>query len=396
MTNAQLTAGAIESPLRKYNNLLMGVSLVLIAFAVYGSITTLIWGEATHGTSADVPWGILISGYSFFVGITTGLCVLSALGHLFNFPAFHVLSKRGMFFSFCAMLGGFLLIGMELGQPLRLIWTVFSPNLASPIWWIGALYSFYVVIILLELYFLIQRNLSGALTTGAVGFIVGVAAQSTLGGVFGTIHARPIWNGPYIPVFFIVSSIICAIAVMILLQNLLGPNEEVMSPDHKHTSGILTKLFGVTIGVAILSEFWFAVSALRLFAPMGESGAVSALMTGPLSLSYWLLQIIIGLAVPLALILMTRGANSRVNMLAAVMVLIGQFFMRYNLVIAGQSVPIRDLIPGAPLAAVDQFASYFPSFTEIALVLGAFGITLFLYLLAERFFNLGEEQETDH
>lgn len=117
--------------------------------------------------------------------------------------------------------------------------------------------------------------------------------------------------------------------------------------------------------------------------------SADALVKGPLATSFWLFEVVIGLILPFALLLGTRMKSLQAMVLAALMVLVGQFFSRYNLVVAGVIVPLYDGYSDLP-----HYQSYSPSFAEYLLVIGGIGVIGVGFLLGERFF--GENFQTDN
>ena len=42
-----------------------------------------------YNVTREMPWGMLIAGYIYFAIMSTGLCILSFLGHLFGGTSFY-------------------------------------------------------------------------------------------------------------------------------------------------------------------------------------------------------------------------------------------------------------------------------------------------------------------
>ena len=138
-----------------------------------------------YNVTRQVPWGILISTYVFFVVSSTGLCLVSSLGHVFGFKQFELIGKRAIILAIITLLAGFGTIGMEITHPLRMaLYVIISPNFQSPIWWMGTLYGLYLVLLCGEFYFLMRGDHKKAFIFGLIGFIAAVTAHSNLGAVF--------------------------------------------------------------------------------------------------------------------------------------------------------------------------------------------------------------------
>ena len=59
---------------KKPANIWLVLSFLVAAISIYGISQVFMHGqEETYGISREVPWGILIIGYSFLVGISAGI-----------------------------------------------------------------------------------------------------------------------------------------------------------------------------------------------------------------------------------------------------------------------------------------------------------------------------------
>lgn len=370
------------------------IFLIIGGLYIIGAGNILIKGHAhTLGVTRSVPWGIMISTYVFFVVSSTGLCLVSSMGHVFGIEKYEVIGKRAIILAIFTILCGFAVIGMELGHPLRMaLYNVISPNLHSAIWWMGTLYGVYLVFIIIEFYFLMTHNHKGAFWAGLGGFLAGISAHSNLGAVFGLLEARPFWHGPFLPIYFILSAMASGSALVILIFSIAYGGVDRLPEKAKEAVKGITKLFGLLLGILIFFEIWKLITSIY-GAPPEKYEATMALMFGPLKVSFWLFEIFLGMLLPFLIIIFTKASNLKAAYYASISAMIGIFFMRYNLVVAGQIVPMREPAPGAGIqgATPDGLVHYFPSFSEIAVVIGAIAICIALYLAAERFLNLSEE-----
>ena len=62
------------------------ISLGIFAISFYGILQILVQGqEHSFGVSREIPLGLLLLGYAFFVGTSVGLSVIATLSHVFKF-----------------------------------------------------------------------------------------------------------------------------------------------------------------------------------------------------------------------------------------------------------------------------------------------------------------------
>lgn len=130
--------------------------------------------------------------------------MLAAISHVFGGNKIAPLANRMVWCSLITIISGFIVIGMEIENPWRMaIWNVISPNPTSNIWWMGTLYGMAVGLILLEFRLILNKQYKLAIVLGVLGALSEVAANTCLGGVFGTLPSRPFWYGSQMPIYFL-------------------------------------------------------------------------------------------------------------------------------------------------------------------------------------------------
>lgn len=378
-------------PDKRSSTALMALLGVGVAAGIAAVIYVLSVGHLhAYNLTREVPWGILISTYVFFVVSSTGLCLVSSLGHVFGIKRFEIIGKRAILLAILTLLVGFGTIAMELNHPFRMIiWVMLNPNLASPIWWMGTLYGIYLVLLCVEFYALMKHKHKLAATIGLLGFIAAVTAHSNLGAVFGLLEARPFWHGSFLPIYFILSAMVSGgalLAMIVYLNNTFrGRN---IPTGEKNFMQSLGKLQALLLGILIFFVVWKIIPGLY-GAPPGKFEATMAMLTGPLSVNFWLFEVLIGLAIPFAILINKRTRTAFGVMLAGVLSTVGIFFMRYDLVVAGQLVSLR--VDAAENAS--PLLQYVPSPAEITIVIGAICLCVLLYVVAERNMDLRGTQD---
>ena len=179
--------------------ILLGVIALIIGGMA--ALSILVKGhEASTPANYSVLWGLMIAAYAFFATTTAGLAFIGGLGHAFGYKAFGKLSKRIVALAFVVLLAAFTQIGLDLGNPLKLgIYIFVSPNFSSPITWMGLLYSIELLLLGTELYLMFRPNQTKAnqqniAIVGFLAMIVGVAAATILGLLFGVLNSVPFFQ----------------------------------------------------------------------------------------------------------------------------------------------------------------------------------------------------------
>ena len=379
----------------------LGVALV----GGLAMLTALTQGHHVMGTTSEVPWGVLIATYVFFVASASGLCIVSSLGHVWGFKLFEPLAKKATFLAVVMLLVGFSVIGSELERPFRLVlYAVISPNPTSPIWWMGALYGVYLMVLLVELYFLVVEDHRKARIAGTVSFFAAIAAQSNLGAVFGLAHGRPAWFGPFVPLQFIALALVSGAALLVLLvwlEDRFSTTDGELRPENAKMFDALRQLLALFLGLSAFFTGWKIITFVN-----GNhshlSEVISASLTGPFFVSFWVFEVFLGVLVPMVILLGSKRTSSRAVAFAAFLPMLGIFVTRFNFVLSGQMLSLRPVIGRAGQTMVYQppfkgnlagFLPYTPSIVEVLIVLGALSAAVLVYAGGQRALRLEPQGE---
>jgi molybdopterin-containing oxidoreductase family membrane subunit len=379
--------------------------LVVAAAGAVALVVAFARGHHVMGTTSEIPWGVLIATYVFFVVSSTGLCLVSSLGHVFGFAVFQPIAKKAIFLALVTLLVGFTVIASELEAPLKLaIYAVLTPNPRSTLWWMGALYAVYMVLISIELFFLFREDHRRARVAGVLGVIAALAAHSNLGAVFGLLHGRPFWYGPLLPIYFIASALMCGAALLILViwvGDHLG-NQGRLRPEHEPLMAALGKLLALFVGIVAFFTVWKIITAVA--GGHGHKLAVTmASLTGPLFVSFWLFEVFLGVALPLFVLLGSKRRDPRWLAFASAALMVSVFVMRYNFVVAGQMFSLKptvghlgETLHYAPPFRGDAagFLPYTPSIVEVLIVAGAIAAATLAYVGGARVLRLAPREAT--
>jgi len=367
------------------NLLVAAMTVIFLILFVVGVGTYLIHGHHAYGVTRQHPWGLLIAVYIFFVVSSTGMCIVGSLGDVFGFKNFEAISKRAIFTSIVTILGGFAVIAFEIGHPVRMmIYNVVSPGLTSAIWWMGTLYGLYLTFMIIEFVFLLKHDMKKARTFGLIGLLVGLAAHSNLGSVFGFLNARPISNGVYYPTYFILTAFITGIFIAFIL---MGYRYKLNFPEEikKMLEG-LAKIQGLLVSILIFFVTWKLLT--DMYGGMPNRADVAHHILG--SWTFWA-EVILAMILPLLVVLKDFGRSPVLMFWASISGMVGIFFMRYNLVHDTQLKPLQ-MMKTREYMLPPEWVHYFPSSTEIMISLGGLGIVFFLYYVGTKVFNLDADE----
>lgn len=358
---------------------------VLFIIGVISGIYSIFIAGSRHsyGASREIPLAMLIATYTFFVITSTGLCLVSSIGHIFGVRDFMPIAKRAVLLSAITILSGFLVIGLELENPFRLaIYMFVSPNFSSNIWWMGVLYAFELIFLAIEFIFIMIDNHKVSAAAGLFALFFGIAAISNLGGVFAMLQGREYWYGPYLPIFFIASALMMGCASIIFFTVIAYRIEEKSLDDAMASSlAAVGKLTMIMLAVVMFFTIWKMVT-------MTVGGTetilvIDALVKGPFAFNFWILEVGLGMIVPFALLMGSGGRRIGIMFIAAALMIFSFFFARLDMVVVGEIVPLYwDL-------GVKEYSvlnTYTPRWREILVVLGGIGFCGIAFMFGEKIF----------
>lgn len=362
-------------------NILTGLMILFVLAGIGSGIYAQVIGhEHAFANTREMPWGMLIGVYAYFAIISTGLCLLAALSHLFGGNNLAHLANRMVWLSIITLLGAFLVIGLEIENPWRMpLGVLLHPNLTSNIWWMGTLYGMAVGIMLVELYLIVSRRFTLALIFGVAAAVAEALANSNLGSVFASLNARPFWYGSQLPIFFLASAFLSGAAAIVMFTHFSHVlSGKKMDPTVFSGMQAAGKVMILMIFLVTIATVWKFVNAYCGTAEMTLTA--DSMVRGPLATSFWVFEVGIGLILPFALLIATRLNSVQAMSTAALMILVGQFFSRFNMVVSGQMIPqYRGYDEQLPL-----YLSYLPTTAEYLLVIGGIGLVGCGFLVGER------------
>ncbi|MGW8286843.1 MAG: NrfD/PsrC family molybdoenzyme membrane anchor subunit [Desulfobulbales bacterium] len=357
-------------------------SLFIIAGLTAGVYATMTGLQVAYGITRLVPWGILTSSFAFFAITSTGLCLIAAISHAYGVTPLRPLGSRAVYLAIVTTVAAFMLLAFSVESPWRLIYyNAVSPNLTSNIWWLSTLYGIMAGCLFMRFAFLVSGSRGLAMTFGIIAAVMAVGANNNLGGLFTLAADPPIWFGVQLLVLFLASAVLSGTAAVIIFTVLAYKlrQQNIIGEVHKSLETAAT-IMALMLGIVLVVTIARFYSMFFSDTPDPGITAARALINGPLAVNFWIFEILTGLIVPLALVVTTKTKSIWAMTLASCMALVGAYVQRFDLVYSGQIVPKFFGWNELP-----QFLHYFPSGAELLVVLGAFGLIGFGFLMGERF-----------
>lgn len=283
-------------------------------------------------------WDAIIAIYLFLAGLGAGAFALGALTNWAKTPA-PTMKKVAFIVAPVAVAVGTLMLVVDahagLMNPLRFFGLV--ANLGSVMAWGVIILSAFLVVSIVDLIvLLVKKGTPKALDV--VGAVLAVCVAAYTGVLLGDAGvAFPLWNMAVLPILFIVSAASTGIAVTLLITRLVAADEAAALP-WLGKAGLVLPVLELALVIVLLAVAGMAGGSA------GAAGAASVanLVSGPYAVAFWLGFIVIGLAVPFVLELMShRGSQSKaLPMAGEACVLVGGFMLRYLVIMAAVAVAV--------------------------------------------------------
>ncbi|HXF50686.1 MAG TPA: NrfD/PsrC family molybdoenzyme membrane anchor subunit [Dehalococcoidia bacterium] len=326
-----------------------------------------------YPNEAELQWSILIVLYPFITGLVAGAFVVSSLYHVFGIRVLRPVARMALVTALAFLLIAPLPLQAHLGRPERAFLIFLTPHFTSAMAGFGFIWLCYLILVVVETWLVFRADIVryAAETQGPLRLVyraltlgvedvseealemdhrvvrvlagVGIPAAALLHGyvgfIFGAIKANPWWSTPLMPVIFLLSAIVSGMALLMVLYA-LSMKLLHRRIDHDCMKAMATWLFGFLFidlaleGLEILSMAYEAEESWEIVRGLFDRIAVN----------FFGIQLLLGAVVPLlllgyvALAAPSRRVGTAIAAVAAALVVVGVFAMRWNVVVGGQLI----------------------------------------------------------
>lgn len=381
-------------------------------------------GLAVTGMNDRISWGIYISGFIYFIGISYGGTMVSAILRLTKTGWRRPITRVAETSTACALIVALLMPIFDMGRPER-VWTlILYGRIESPLVWDFISLGTYLAASLLFLYLALipdfamldrvlprrvhvrragyrflkmrwqgtpeqKRWLERALLAISIVIIpIAVSAHTVLSWMFG-MTTRTGWHSTIFGPYFVGAALFSGIAIVVIAMYVFRRAhhlEDLITEDHFKKMANILLVFSLVYLYFTLNEY-LTIS----FQPSAdEQILLEQLVFGTYAPYFWfstgsLILVTILLTVP-------RLRTIRWITFSAVLLNIALWVKRMVIVVPSMAVP---LVPGQPIA------TYTPTWVEWALTAGSFAAFCLIFAVMSKMFPMvsiweieeGEEEE---
>jgi len=326
-----------------------------------------------YPNEVEIHWSILVVVYPYITGLVAGAFILASLVQVFNVKEVQPTYRLALLTALAFLIIAPLPLLLHLGHPFRSYEIFLTPQPKSAMAMFGFVYLWYLMaVLLLELWFEYRKDLvvwsneaifpmnwiyrtlsffSTDISERAVAFdhkaikiitLIGIPSAFLLHGyvgfIFGSVKANPWWSSVLMPLVFLMSAIVSGIALVVFLYMVIAPlrGEGV---DMRCLDRITSFLFYAVIVDFTLEGLDFIH---RLYQSEESIKILSRLVTDKLFISLWVIQIFLGMLVPLGIMIAVKSLNFNAELrrlfyfTTVILIQLGIFATRWNVVIGGQ------------------------------------------------------------
>lgn len=397
----------LDQPRNRWFALWIGVLGIVLAFGVFTMIRIFIEGLGITNLTNQVPWGLWITVDLSSIALSGGAFFLSALVYIAGVKRLMPAARLGVFVGLLGYGAALCTLLLDIGRPDRFYHPLMFWNTHSMLWEVTMCIVLYFSVLTLEVFPLVTtlpfferlprvRQMAHQVHKAApvlafLGLFLSLLHQSSLGATYGVIVARPIWFRPTMPLMFVTSAIAAGPAMIVMLGLLVGwiRRREVVPRDVLFEVG---RIAAVVLLIFLYMRFWDAMAGNYGYVPM-RSEATKVLSQGPMSLSFWTWEIVLGGVVAAGLMLYASSVRSEAALfVGAGLTVLGLIMNRWHTTMIGFLTPLSTDPPLAyPLAP-----TYTPAWTEWAVAVGIIAGVALVFTLGMRYlpaFDLDAQAE---
>lgn len=383
-------------------NIAIGVSALVMVAGIALWAMQLAGGMVQTGMRNLNSWGLYITSFMFFVGLSAGGLIISSVPKAFGIQGFGGISKVAVMSSIACTVTAIGLVVVDMGQPFR-VWELFVySNLGSPLMWDIIVLGTYLILSCVYLWAQVQAE-AGKVSHAAlrvisvVALVCAVLVHSVTAWIFGLQQGREMWHTALLAPWFVSSALVCGTALVMVVAMVLR-RVGYLKLDQSYMVK-LAKLLGAFVMVDL---YFFGCDLLTEAFPAGSGFEVVAMLTtGPLAPYFWIE--IIGCAI-CAVICFTPALRTNILLVAgSLLAILGIFCKRVQLLVggfqlanldyAGPLTPMQHTAWDSGLSGIYGGMVYWPTPLELGVTLGVVALGVLVFLLGIKLLPLRSKDD---
>ena len=379
----------------------------LVLLGLYAYVTQYRNGLTVTGLSRQIFWGVYITNFVFFIGISHAGTFISAVLRVLKAEWRRPISRASELTTVFILLFGVGSVLIDLGRPDRMLYAIRYAHFRSPLLWDVCSITIYLTVSSISLYLALipdialLRDLGGKrewfyriLSLGwtgtesqhrrlerAINFmsILVIPVMITVHTVVSFVFAmtiQPLWHSAIFGPYFVVGAIFSGVASVIVVMAVLRKAyhlENYIKPVHFNNIGIF--LMAMTL---LWFYFTFAEYITIVYGNEPIHMAIFwSKLTGKFAPLFWL-HFILCFVIPLPILAVRRFRTIRRIVVASISIILGMWLERFVIIVPTLTKQ-RMAVEGA---------FYIPTWVEWSILVGCISLFMLLYTLFTKVFPI--------
>ncbi len=402
MTENVSTAGAVKAPSAPAKAG-KGATVGIVVSAIVAAIGIALWMVQLSGGMVQTAmrnldsWGLYITMFMFFVGLSAGGLIISSVPKAFGIKGFGGISKVAVMTSIAATIGAIAFVVVDLGQPVRM-WELFAySNLGSPLMWDIIVLMTYLILSCVYLWAQVQ-NEKGKVSHVAlrvisvIALVCAILVHSVTAWIFGLQQSHEMWHTALLAPWFVSSALVCGTGLV--MCTVIALNATGYLKVARENLVKLAKLLAVFL---LVDLYFFGCDLLTEGFPAASGMAVvDMLVSGPLAPFFWGEIVLSVVAIVLCVVPQLR--TTPLMVVAGICAIAAIFCKRAQLLVGGFQLPNIDLPAVMTPFTVTNWEGgmaqayagmvYWPTPLEFGIALGVVALAFLVLFLGLKFLPL--------
>jgi molybdopterin-containing oxidoreductase family membrane subunit len=385
----------------------ISVLIALVLLGLYAYITQYLTGLTVTGLSRQIFWGVYITNFVFFIGISHAGTFISAVLRILKAEWRRPISRASELTTVFILMFGVGSVLIDLGRPDRMLYAIRYANFQSPLLWDVCSIATYLTVSSISLYLALipdiamLRDLGGRgewfyriLSLGwrgterehrrldkTIGFVsvlvipVMITVHTVVSFVF-AMTIQPLWHSAIFGPYFVVGAIFSGVASVILVMAVLRKVY--------HLEGYIKPIHFNNIGIFLMAMtlLWFYFTfAEYITIVYGNEPVHMAIfwskVTGKFAPLFWL-HFVLCFVIPLPILAIKKYRTVRGTVIASISIVLGMWLERFVIIVPTLT---RQRMPA-------EGAFYVPTWVEWSILAGCISLFMLLYALFTKVFPI--------
>ncbi|MEM2429186.1 MAG: NrfD/PsrC family molybdoenzyme membrane anchor subunit [Nitrososphaerales archaeon] len=390
----------------------IGIVTILVLLALFAYLVQLMLGLGVTGLSTTIFWGMYLSSFVFFIGISHAGTLISAILRVTKAEWRKPITRMAEAITVFALLLAVAQVIIDMGRPDRILHAIVFGRIQSPMLWDFCSILTYFVASSIFLYTAMvpdfalflkydklpkwkariyrvlslnwrgteeqYKRLNKAIKVMAASVIpIAVSVHTVVSWAF-AMSIRPSWHSTIFGPYFVTGAIYSGIGAIIIVMwfyRKIFQSEDYLK--HEHFTYLGWLLLSLNLGLIymtanhLLTDYYGGETADVIL--------INSLMFGewaPIFWSYILTDLVIPLLILPAVLLYKKSWVINGTFLASIFVNIGMYLERYQIVAPTLSRPFLPY----------PIATYTPTWVEFSILVGSFSLFTLFYLIFIKIF----------